>query len=151
MPDAAELKRTLLAVFPNSPFSKGTPVAEHECDECLEIRKAFADQSPFGLPAPVLEYHHDSLPMMSPAAFHHFLPAYLIYAIDNPDSLVAQSAWFSLSPTQLDEHHIARRDLFSVAQRAAVREVVEFLIALDDAPETITGERQRAREFWRAA
>ena len=149
MPDATVLKDLVRSTFSNSAFPRGTDAASHNCEECDEIRKAFGHQAPFSLPGEVLEYHHGSLSLMSPKAYHHFLPAYLIYAVDNPASLVAQFSWFSLSPPELDEFHAERFGLFSEAEKAIVLQVAEYLINADKDLEP--EEVERARRYWRAA
>ena len=112
MPEARDLKDLVRSAFAEASFPRGADTAGHDCEECDGIRRAFNRQAPFSLPGDVLEYHHDSLPMMTPEAFHHFLPAYLIYAIDHPDSLVAEFAWFSLSPPEFDDFFGAVRPFF---------------------------------------
>ena len=150
MAEVAVLKDLIRSTFSGAAFPKGQPVAEHECGECDEIRAAFARQAPFELPTDVIEYHHDSLPMLSPTAFHHFLPAYLVRALDAPDSTVALFTWLSLSPDALDPFYQSRYDLFSQAEKAVVSHVVEFLIEAGKG-ELSTDERERARRYWRAA
>ena len=151
MRDAAVLKSLILRTFSNAPFPKGIRPAEHQCGECDKIREAFARKVPFALADSVIEHHQDSLPLLSPAAFHHFLPAYLVYAIDHPDSVVAQFAWFSLSPDELDEFYVERFGRFSESERSAVREVVEFIIEQNSEVEISPEERARARDYWRVA
>jgi hypothetical protein len=149
MPDARVLKDLVRSTFANSAFPRGTDVASHDCEECDRIREAFGQQAPFSLPGEVLEYYHDSLPLLSSEAFHHFLPAYLIYAVENPASLVAQSAWFSLSPPVLDEFYASRFGRFSEAEKAVVLQVAEYLINADK--DLQAEEVERARRYWRAA
>jgi hypothetical protein len=149
MRDAAVLDDLIRATFTNVGFPKGTDVAVHDCEECDAVRKAFSGQIPFSLPSDVLEYHHDALPLMSPEAFHHFLPAYLTYSVNRPTSLVAQSAWFSLSPPELDQRYTDRFGRFSDPEKAVVLQVVEFMIEVDK--DLCVDERERARRYWRAA
>jgi len=149
MPDGAVLADLIRATFRNIAFPRGTAAAVHDCEECDGVRKAFSRQAPFSLPSNVLECHHDSLPLMSPEAFHHFLPAYLIYSVNSPMSLVAQSAWFSLSPPELDQRYADRFGRFSESEKAVVLQVVEFMIEADK--DLQLDERERARRYWRAA
>jgi len=149
MPEATVLKDLVRSAFAEGAFPRGTNAAGHVCDECDGIRKAFNGQAPFSLPGDMLEYHYDSLPLMTPEAFQHFLPAYLIYAIDHPDSLVAQFAWYSLSPAELDDFYSIRFGRFSGTEKAVVLQVVEYLINADNNLES--EEVARARRYWRAA
>ena len=146
MPDPTVLKELVRSTFAEAAFPRGIDTAGHDCDECDGIRKAFDRQAPFSLPADVLEYHYDSLPMMTPEAFHHFLPAYLTFAIDHPDSLVAQFAWFSLSPPELNGFYAERFGRFSEAEKAVVLQVAEYLINADN--DLGSEEVARARRYW---
>jgi hypothetical protein len=58
--------------------------------------------------------------------------------------------WFSLSPENLDDFYRERLDLFSEAERAVIREVVEFLIQEAGDGEISPEERERARRYWNA-
>jgi hypothetical protein len=151
MSDAAAAKSRVLSTFSNAAFPEGVPPAEHQCTECDGIRLSFAGQSPFALPATVIENHFDSLPMLSPAAFHHFVPAYLAYAVDNPNSLVAMFVMFSLSPAELDDFYRERFSRFSETERAVVRDVLEHLIERTDERELDPEEVERVRQYWRVA
>jgi uncharacterized protein DUF6714 len=151
MLDVVALLNLVRSTFSNATFPKGVPPAQHQCRECDGIRSSFAEQAPFALPGDLIEHHFDSLPMLSPAAFHHFLPAYFAYAVESPNSLVAMFVWFSLSPEDLDDFYLERFGRFSELERAAIREVVEFLIERTDERELTPEETERARTYWRAA
>jgi len=151
MAEAADLVAEIRSTFSNSPLPTTLRVAEHDCEECEGIRNTFARKAPFALTGDLIEQHFDSLPMLSPVAYHLFLPAYLAYAVEHPASLVTEFVWYSLSPRELDDYWIARYDPFSEREKAVVARVVEFLIAeqlkIDVPPE----DADRARRYWRAA
>lgn len=143
----AELKQLLRDTFPTAPFSADRPIAAHECEECRGIRVAFADQSPFLIPRATLADQYGSLVLLTPEAFQHFLPAYLDYAIDETESLVAEFIRYYLGPAEGDEFYLERFRLFSDAEKRVVFEVMEFLATRD--PFELYGEyHDRARRYW---
>jgi hypothetical protein len=74
----------------------------------------------------VLERRSDSLPLLSPAAFYYFLPAYMLYALRHPDSEVAFFTFQGLGIAGLDAIDLDRFRLFSRQQREAVIAFLEF-------------------------
>jgi hypothetical protein len=151
MADAARLAAEIRSTFANAPLPKGVMVAEHDCEECDGIRNSFARKAPFALPGDLIEQHFDSLPMLSPAGYHVFMPAYLAHAVENPVSLVAEFVWYSLSPAELDDFWVERYGRFSNREKAVVAQVVEFMIAGQSKIELSPEEMVRARRYWRAA
>ncbi len=51
--------------------------------ECFEVRKAFLNKDWKEITPKILQENYDKLPLFSPEAFHYFLPAYLIYLLEN--------------------------------------------------------------------
>jgi hypothetical protein len=64
-------------------------IALHECAECRQIRDDFRGKSAQTFTNAVLERRYDSLPLLSPSAFHYFVSAYMAYSLKHPDSTVA--------------------------------------------------------------
>ena len=71
------LKQKIVSAFENVLYPKGD-IISHECDECREVRKTFANLAWKTIEPQILENNYDKLPLFSPEAFHFFLPAYLI-------------------------------------------------------------------------
>lgn len=78
----AELKQKIVKAFEAVPYPKD-PIAPHECEECREVRKTFANQHWKTIEPAILEENHGIIPLFSPDAFRFFLPAYLIYSLDH--------------------------------------------------------------------
>jgi len=74
------LKLKIIEAFADVPYPKGV-IAPHECDECQDVRKTFAELDWKTIDQQILENNYDKLPLFSPEAFHFFLPAYLIYSL----------------------------------------------------------------------
>lgn len=87
---------------------------------------------------------------LSPAGFRYFLPAYLRFALEHPDSsaaVVSATIW-DLDPSMYDERIAAYSRsmyvLFDDAQRAAI---VAFLEAMTDS--SYGADAERALKEWR--
>lgn len=102
-------------------------IVSHDCDECSRIRNDFAPHAWPKVPGDVLEYHCDSFPLFTPLAFRYYLPAFVLYALANPDSAVSRWVIEKLRDLgQPDEFWVSRAD-FNEAQKAAIRRVLHFV------------------------
>lgn len=72
-------------------------VAPHECEECRSIRRALADKTWSEVPDAFTEEFCDSLPLLTPDAYHAYLPVWLRVALLDPDSEAAQMLIINLS------------------------------------------------------
>lgn len=88
-----------------------------------------------------VEPDYASLAFLSPEGFRHFLPLYMIWSLNHPDSLVADSTVYALTPIPGDLHVFmtSKWSTFDDAQTAAV---VAFL------RELATEEAEAALESW---
>jgi hypothetical protein len=96
-----DLKRELRDAFSETRPPAGGEIVEHECDECRGIERDFAGVRRPEAPAELIEKNYDKLPLFSAAAFHYFLPAYLLYALEHFDdefSDVPQFTLYALTP-----------------------------------------------------
>jgi hypothetical protein len=69
------------AAFAGVPRPAAGEVVLCDCWECTALAKSFAGLGWREVGAELLEKNHDQLPLFSPAAFRHFLPAYLLYSL----------------------------------------------------------------------
>src|SRR5664279_1983181 len=99
------LKEALRASFSAASLPAQEDVAPHDCKECRAIREAFAGRTWESLRPHEVEQRFDSLPMLSPSAFHYYLPAYLIYSLEHfkGDSLVCQFTIYAVAPNDGDD------------------------------------------------
>ena len=93
--DPNTLKQLICAAFPAGRLHDLT-VALHACPECDRVNDDFRGKRWTEVDAPTIEYHFDSLPLLSPDAFRHYVPAYMVYAIDHPDSTIAEFLMYSM-------------------------------------------------------
>ncbi len=76
------LKQKIVSAFGDVLYPKGD-IVSHECDECCEVGRIFANLDWKTIEPQFLENNYDKLPVFSPEAFHFFLPAYLIYSLEH--------------------------------------------------------------------
>jgi len=69
------------ATFPVEPVPSGLDVVSYEDDECVEVQEAFSGLRWCAVPRAVLEVHYDDLPLLTPKAYHYYIPACLSYSL----------------------------------------------------------------------
>ena len=99
----------------------------------------------------VVEQEYAALFFLAPAAFRHFLPAYMSYALRHPssDQAVVGSTVFALRPAtdDLREFSLSKFTLFDAPQRASVLAFLEAIAKLDDSGDPTLAE---ALAYWRS-
>lgn len=97
------LKNRVLKSFADVQYPKGI-IAPHECDECFDLRKTFKNQNWKTIDTKIIEENYSQLPLFSDEAFHYFLPAYLIYSLENfndaDDNMVCEFTIYGVSPSK---------------------------------------------------
>lgn len=130
-------------------------IAPHPCEECSEICQAFAPFEFQNIPDEVIMRHYDLLPLLSPLSLHHYLPAYLLYALKHPESEVFEFLLYQLGPSKQDRSNMGGYDQERVA-RFTTEQRLTILAFLDWASETEEGKwhdehLQNAYEIWAVA
>ncbi len=77
------LKARVAAAFADVPPPPEGGLVSHPCEECAGVARSFAGLRWGEAGAEVLEENYDKLPLFTPAAFRHFLPAYLLYSLEH--------------------------------------------------------------------
>ena len=77
-----ELKAQIRVAFPASPYYG--PITECTCDECTDIKEGLRYKRWDELPARFIEWTFNTS-LISAEAFREFIPAYLLYALDDLD------------------------------------------------------------------
>src|SRR5262245_11520895 len=140
-----ELVQAIQAAFP-----PGVPLAPvdtiaHACEECQEVACTFAGHSWPDVSAEAIDGHFDSLPLLSPAAFREFLPAYMIRGLRQNED-VLEFTTYSLQPAKDEAWWLARVEALTDAQVAVV---VEFLDHAAQRSEGYFGEPlSEAMHYW---
>jgi len=96
--------------------------------ETDSINKDFSELLGGDVDNEIIDGHYDSLPGLSPKAFQYFLPHYLQYSIQHPDSRVAEFVVYHLQARpRADAYWKERKALFSTSQRVAICKFLEYI------------------------
>lgn len=95
-------------------------IAPHECEECSATRLGLSGRSWDEVPNDFAEEFSGSLPLLSPDAYHAYLPVWLRAAVENPNGEAASMVAINLSDKPSKEG-------FSHAQARVLIAVVEFI------------------------
>ena len=120
------VQESIALAFKDVPYPGDDQIALHECPRCRELRDDLRGKSSPVLVDSVLERNCGDLALLSPAAFHHFVPAYMLYSLIHPDSEVAFFTCQNLGVAGFDDHYLQRFRLFSSKQKDAVIAFLEF-------------------------
>lgn len=136
-----ELKHQIIEAFENVPYPK-SGIALHECDECRELRESFTGQNWRTISSKIVEKHYGQIPLFSDEAFPYFLPAYLIYSLENfNDNLVCEFTIYALTPTkkQIRENFDYWKEKFQKFDNKQMDTIYEFLYLIKENEENIFG------------
>jgi hypothetical protein len=148
----ADLRAALTAAF---------AAARHPGDDALvsgdvsydpeyrDVAKAFAGKHWSDLSFRFVHDHRDALPLLTPAAFRFFVPAYLLACLEHPwevDTAPLSVARCLTAPTNPTAAR-AFADLFNDSEAKAVLECLSRLAALEIVPEAVI---ERALAHWQA-
>jgi hypothetical protein len=122
---AMSVPEPIASAFREVAYPGDDHIALHECPECCQIRDDLRGKSQV-LQDGVLERRCDSLPLLSPAAFRYFVPAYMLYSLSHPDSEVAFFTCQGLGVAGFDAFYLERFRLFNLPQREAAIAFLEF-------------------------
>lgn len=75
-------------------------IVSHNCEQCQEMRKDFAGIKWQEVNDELLERNYDKIPLFSPQAFVYYLPAFLVYTLNNFDShsVIGEFTIYALTP-----------------------------------------------------
>ena len=136
------IRESIASAFKDVPYPGDDCIALHECSECRQIRDDLRGQSSQVLADDILERRFDSLPLLSPVAFHFFASAYMLYSLSHPDSEVAFFTFQGLGTAGRDGFYLERFRMFSRQQREATIAFLEQFKTHE-----IEGDDQDNREY----
>ncbi len=136
MEDAAAIRRRIQSAFASVPRPTVENIAPHRCDECDELRDAFAPYAAEELPIEVLRKHVFDLPLLSSAAKHYYLQAWLYAAL-------GKESWnyVDAATANIDSH--VRFDPPGGYSEAQWEAILAWLDYLEFAEEIVTQESVR--------
>lgn len=113
--------------FSLAPRPTAAEITPHRCWECDQVRDDFAPYSVGEIPDSVLDYHGDSIPLLSPKAFRYYLPAYVKFTCEHPDANAADGLLFTLSSDNpSSDFWTGRYDAFSSEEKKAIIKYLKF-------------------------
>jgi hypothetical protein len=115
--NAIALVEEALLTFPLAPY-RGR-IVSHECDECARVETDFANRRWIDLAVPVVEYHKDSLPLLTPEALAALAPAFLVGAFTHPTGELAEIAGPSLRQAPAKATSLSPADVDLLARMVA--------------------------------
>jgi hypothetical protein len=115
------LRTGIEEAFSNADPPDSDNVIEHDCPECRAVRRVFRHQPWRKLKPEKIEWGHDKMSLFTPHAFQYFLPAFMLYALDEPSSIVCELLVNSLIVPKETEDWRKRLDEFTWSQKAACR------------------------------
>ncbi len=147
----SSLKQKILKAFAAVPYP--AEIVEHECDECRSLRKDFADKNWRTIEPKIIENNYDKIPLFSPTAFNYFLPAYLIYSLDNfsvENKTNTEFTIYALAPLKKNirenfEYWKERFEGFNFEQLDCIYDFLS-LVAEDDGHRDFVGDANGGRK-----
>lgn len=115
-------------------------IAPHDCDECREVEADFSGKDWKTIESEVLEENQGNMSLMSPKAFHYFLPAYLMRALDKfsvVDDLLVEMTIYAVAPTNQwiagsKDHYKDRFAPFTTSQMESIFDFLELVERNED-------------------
>ena len=115
------LRTSIEEAFANVEPPDPENVIQHDCPECRAVRRVFRHEQWRSIKPNKVEWGHDKLPLFTPQAFQYFLPAFMLYSVADPSSIVCQLVVDILLHEERDDWWQKRLDKFTPNQKAACR------------------------------
>ena len=130
----AALKNRIDQAFDDAALPQTAPLISHDCEECRQLERDFAGVDWRRADAARVERNYDKLPLLTPAAFHFLLPAFLLYTLERFDAAndVGEFTLYALAPGKdwnRDERRYwtERLKLFTGEQMEAIFEFLDLM------------------------
>ena len=104
-------------------------------DEACEVEEAYWGIRWQDVPRSILGNNDDSLCFMTPQAFVHYLPRYLVEAVENtaePGSGIVEDLITQLSPTTSQDFLNERLELMTTDQKKVIARVFEHIVNVSE-------------------
>jgi hypothetical protein len=131
------LKSEIIKVFAEVEQPAKDNIVLHECEECRGVRNDFTNVKWQKASGELLENNYDKIPLLSPEAFNYFLPAYLLYTLNNFNddfSVVCDYTLYAITPEKnwkdengnISSYWKEKFSLFTTAQMNAIYHFLEL-------------------------
>lgn len=147
------LRKEILEVFPKiSPPSTDCITTDTLGDSIL-IQQSLGGVNWWKYTSHLIDENHDKLPLLTSAAFHYYLPAFLLHSLEffDSDSRTLCFTLYSLSPTKTpsdDTWYVDRVNQFTNDEINLIQKFLRFII---DDPEMFLLHKDAERglkKFW---
>ena len=140
----------IYAAFSAATRPSSREIPDHDPDgdqEREQIRDLLAPHAAREVPGEILGRHplYTMCPLLSAASYRYYMPRFIEYCLEEPNSMLSGSLLFSLAYT-----HDQRDSAFSAEERGVVREYLEHLAGQPGA-QLDAEDIAAAREKWREA
>ena len=144
---------TIREAFDGVPLPKTIrTIAPHECPECNDLAEALLGHPYHSLQKSVVDSFYEALPLLSPQALHHYLPAWLLRALENPSGDVMEFTIYHLSPSQknIAKSKVYFEERFAVFDSAQRMAIASFFLDVEEFQlwTGYEGELERAKALW---
>jgi hypothetical protein len=151
-----ELRQRILAAFPKYDPPLPENITSHRCEECYGVRDDFRGVRWWAADDELIDENFDDLPLFTPEAYHYYLPAFLLRALDifDPDNLVVQFCVYNLSPMKTpidDPWQRARLNQFTPEQITAIANFLECILKDERFYNHYAHAERGLRKFWHVA
>lgn len=98
-----DLKQKIKTAFADVLYPK-EKISGYDNEEGREIEAAFSNNEWKTIKPQILNEYYDIIPLLSPEAFHFFLPAYLLYSLDHFSGFETTTEFtiYAVTPTKSD-------------------------------------------------
>jgi hypothetical protein len=102
----------------------------NEYPEGRAIRRVFRGENWRTIPAKKLEWGFDKLPLLTPDAFHYFLPAFMLYSLQKPEGEVCLFVLYALAYNKNEDKYWWQESLdkFTNNQKTACNWFLRWLL-----------------------
>jgi hypothetical protein len=150
------LRQKILEAFPKIDPPGPENITSHPCKECDGVRNDFRGVHWWAAGDALIDENFDNLALFTPEAYHYFLPAFLLRALNafDPDNLVLQFCIYSLSPTKTpidDPWYRARLNQFTPAQSSVIVKFLECVLEDEGFNNHHRDAERGLRKFWHVA
>ena len=121
------IKDQIREAFANVPYPGDDDLVGHKCEECKEVEARFKGQAWQELSSDTIDSYYFALSLFTPPAFRYYLPAFMIFTLENLDSgsSAVDTTVFSLCPLDSDNDSFqfirVRCDAITTRQKDVVR------------------------------
>lgn len=128
----AQFKEKLMRRFAEVPAPHSQQLTNDDGWEFQALQIAFSGENWRTIDPQVIRQNYDQLPFFSPEAFHYFIPAYLMYSVDEPEGLpVCEYTIYALTPGKESDStsrwYLKRLKLFSREQMSSIYEFLDLV------------------------